>query len=84
MVDLVHLLICRLILYLIDISHCTQSGVEESFDQGTHRTNQREKHLDSFYLKSNVFLSIIQQSLNLQICLFYTYSFKMYMPTKII
>ena len=35
-----------------------------------------------FYLKSNVFSSIIQQSLNLQICLFYTFSFKMYMPTK--
>ena len=35
-----------------------------------------------FYLKSNVVSSIIQQSLNLQICLFYTFSFKMYMPTK--
>jgi len=35
-----------------------------------------------FYLKSNVFSSITQQSLDLQICLVYTFSFKMYMPTK--
>jgi len=35
-----------------------------------------------FYLKSNVFWSIIQQSINLQICLFYIILFKMYMPTK--
>ena len=30
-----------------------------------------------FYLKSNVFSSITQQALNLQICLFFTFSFKM-------
>ena len=35
-----------------------------------------------FHLKSNVLSSITQQFLNLQICLFYTFSFKMYMPTK--
>ena len=35
-----------------------------------------------FYLKSNVFWSIIQQSFTLQICLSYTFPFKMYMPTK--
>ena len=35
-----------------------------------------------FYLKSNVFWSIRQQSLNLRICWFYTFSFKMYMPPK--
>ena len=35
-----------------------------------------------FYLKLNVFLSIIQLSLNLRICLFYTFSFKTYMLTK--
>ena len=35
-----------------------------------------------FHLKSNVLSSITQEFLNLQICLFYTFSFKMYMPTK--
>ena len=35
-----------------------------------------------FDLKSNVFSSTVQQSLNLKICLCYTFSFKMYMPTK--
>ena len=33
-------------------------------------------------MKSNMFLSIYQQSFNLQICLFYTFSSIMYMPTK--
>ena len=46
-----------------------------------HELNEREKHF--FYLKSNVFSSITQQSLVLQICLFYAFSFKMYMPKKI-
>ena len=45
--------------------------------------NLREREaFDFFYLKSNVFSTITQQSLDLQICLFYTFSFKMYMPTK--
>ena len=35
-----------------------------------------------FYLKSNVFWSIIQQSFTFRICLFNTFSFKMHMPTK--
>ena len=33
-------------------------------------------------LKSNVFSSITQQSLDLQSCLFFTFPFKMHMPTK--
>ena len=46
---------------------------------GPHWTIQREKHPVSFIW--NVFSSILQQSLNLQICLFYTFLF-IYMPTK--
>jgi len=42
----------------------------------------RERSICFFYLKSNVFSSITQQTLDLQICLFYTFLFKMYMPTK--
>ena len=34
------------------------------------------------YLKSNLFWSVLQQSLNLRICLFYTFSFKTHMPPK--
>ena len=44
-------------------------------------TREREA-FGFFYLKSNVFSTITQQSLDLQICLFHTFSFKMYMPTK--
>jgi len=46
--------------------------------------NLREREaFDFFYLKSNVFSTITQPSLDLEICLFYTFSFiYMYMPTK--
>ena len=42
----------------------------------------RVRGIRFFYLKSNVFWSIFQQSFNLRFCWFYTFSFKMYMPTE--
>ena len=44
-------------------------------------TRERNIRFLLFEIK-RVFVYITQQSLNLQICLFYTSSFKMYMPTK--
>ena len=43
----------------------------------TPRTNAEWEAFGFFYLKSNVFSSIPQQAFNLQICLFFTFSFKM-------
>ena len=41
------------------------------------KTNRRQTRV-----RSKVFLSIVQQPFNLRICLFYTFSIKMYVPTK--
>jgi len=46
------------------------------------QTNQSEKHSVSFIWNQTCFGLILQQSFILRIHLYYTFSFKMHMPTK--
>ena len=56
---------------------CKKNNHINNFDSSiTPWTNEREKHSVSFIWNQTVFVY------NLQICLFVTFSFKMYMPTK--
>jgi len=48
----------------------------------SHPELTRERSIRFLLFEIKLFSSITQQSLDLQICLFVTFSFKMYIPTK--
>ena len=64
------------------VNRALQSLHGGSLEITLHPELTRVRSFGFFYLKSNVFSSLTQQSLNLQICLCFTLSFKIYIPTK--